>query len=528
MKQIKILMASFLTLSLLASCSSTEESGGSQSSSSTGTTGSTVSSNAGESHVTVAPYRWVEGWDPHLDWNGVNATRFMVCEGLVGINEKFEIEPVLATSWEQEDEVTYRFKIREGVTFFNGNPCDATAMKASLERSVVENERGGDARIDTVEVDGDDLIITTQGAFSTFLYNLTDSMYSIIDVSDLEDSNNNPMGTGAYIVESIVPEESVSLVLNDDYWGQMPSIEEITVVNIAHDTKVSAVLAGTVDVAQGPTASTVSSGENNSAGVAIMTLEGVREYDLILNCRDGHPFSDLALRQAVSYGLNREVLTQIIGDGYATAIYGPFPEKANYGFDQVTGQSYDPEKSKEILAENGYVDLDGDGYVEGLNGETLDFKLTFTPSIYGTAMSEGIQDMLKSVGIKVTLESQESFSYNPDDHVDNDMSLDGGSSLNAGDGQKFLTNGFTTGGSENYGGYANSDYDEIMVRLDQTFDVDERMEIYIEAQQFLIDDVANCWIYAPDDVYIVSSRVEGVSLHPLNYYFVTPDWTLND
>ncbi|OOB78596.1 MAG: hypothetical protein BEN19_08795 [Epulopiscium sp. Nuni2H_MBin003] len=244
--------------------------------------------------------------------------------------------------------------------------------------------------------------------------------------------------------------------------------------------------------------------------------------------RAGQPLSDITLREAISYAINRDVVAQIVGNGYAQAIYGPFPESANYGFNQIQGQSYDVDKSRELLAQGGYIDTDNDGYVELKDGSIAEFTMEFEVNIIGTAMPEAIQDMLRQVGIKLVLNPVESSSYNPDDHLETDFNIDAAFPVNVGDGQKFLTNGFTTGGSENYGGFSNPEYDELMVTLANTFDQQERMNIFIEAQQFLIDEIANVWLYAPDDITIISDKMTGVDIHPLNYYLVTMDWDVTN
>lgn len=519
MKRFQSLLVALLALSMLAGCSS----GAAESADTTATADATTATTTDDRTLVLAPYRWVEGWDPHKDWNGINSSRFLVCEGLVTLNENLEVVGLLAQSWEQEDDVTYRFHIYPDIYFTNGNICDAAAIVASLERSLETNDRAGDAKIASVAVDGDDVVITTLEPFSTFLNNLTDYMYYVVDVTDLDNVDVMPVGTGPYMVTDYVPEESYTLEINEQYWGDLPSIENLTVVNIAHDIKVNAVLAGTVDVAQGPTASTVSLAENNSVGVEIITASGIRETDILLNCREGHPLSDSVLREALSYALNRDVLAMISGGNYVEAIDGPFPAGANYG--DVDGQSYDVEKALALLAEGGYVDSDGDGYVELLDGSIAEFSLQYDTSLHDTAVAEAIQDMLKQIGFKIVLAPVETISYTPADRVNDDMALDGAACVNAGDGQKFLEAGFTTGGSDNYGGYSDADYDAMIAQLNATFDADARMDLFVDLQQHLIDDSVNLWLYAANEVAITSSRVEGVTLHPLNAYFITTDWT---
>lgn len=513
-KTLKTLLLVVLTLCLLVGCGN-----------------NTVSEQDGDSqetisHINVAPYRWVDGMDPGKDWNGYNSTRFSICEPLLALDESLAYKPMLAESWEQIDEVTYRFDIRDGVTFTNGNPVDAEAIKGSLERVMEINARGGDAKIDTMTVDGEDLIITTTEPFSAFLNNLTEPMYCIVDVTDLDNVDTAPVGTGAYKVVNHVSEERFDLEANEDYWGGAPSIKSISVKNIGHDVKADAILAGDLDVAQGPTATTISRMENNSEGAEILSVMGVREYDMIMNCRDGHLLSDVTLRQAISYSINRDIIAQIIGNGYAQPLTTPFPKTANYGYDRVKGQEYNLEKAKALLEEGGYIDVDGDGYVEDKDGNSMEFVLEANVNVFGTAMAEGIQYMLKEIGIKMEILSLENSSYNPDDFVDVDLSLDGAFPVAVGDGQKWMIAGYTTGGTDNYGGYSSAEYDAVMEKLNKTFDQDERLDLFVEAQQILIDDAANAWLYAPDDVTLISKRMKNIKVFPLNYYLVTTDWAL--
>ncbi len=475
-------------------------------------------------HLNVAPYRWVDGMDPAKDWNGVNVTRFLICEPLVTLSEQLEVIPALAESYKIVNPTTYEFKIRDNVTFTNGKPLTAEAIKASLERSIKTNARGGHAKIKDMVAQGNILTITTTEPFSGFLNNLTDGMYTIVDVTDLKNVDTKPACTGAYYVTNHVSEERFELAANEKYWGGAPEIKSITAKNIAHDAKADAILAGDLDVAQGPTMTTVSRMEGNKEGAQILRRPGVREYDIVLNTRPGHTLADPVLRKAISYAINRDVVAKIIGNGYASPAYMPFPEPANYGHEHITPQAYNLAKAKELLKQGGYLDKNGDGILEGKDGKPLEFVLQAQSNIYGVALPEAIQHMLKTIGIKINIRSIENASYNPADHVDVDMDIDGAFPVNVGDGQKFLEAGFSTGGSDNYGGYSNPEFDALMAELKVTFDPKERMKIFIKAQQHIIDNDVNVWLYAPDDITLASKKVQGITMHPLNYYFITKDW----
>ena len=115
--------------------------------------GSGVTTFAAEndSHINLALFTYIEGMDPATDWCGWNLTRCGVGETLVTVNENMEIVGQLADEWEQVDDTTYRFHIRQGVKFSNGTELTPEIVKDSIQRSIDNNSRGGDLKIANIE-----------------------------------------------------------------------------------------------------------------------------------------------------------------------------------------------------------------------------------------------------------------------------------------------------------------------------------------------------------------------------------------
>ena len=158
----------------------------------------------------MALFTYIEGLDPAEGWGGWNLTRCGVGETLITVNEDMEFEGQLADEWEQLDDVTYRVHIRQGVKFSNGTELTPEIVKASLERSIEQNSRGGALKLASIEVDGENLIFTTEEPFSAFIANLTEPMYCIIDTTaDLEEAASKPVCTGPYMVTEYVSEEKI-------------------------------------------------------------------------------------------------------------------------------------------------------------------------------------------------------------------------------------------------------------------------------------------------------------------------------
>ena len=129
--------------------------------------GSGVTTFAAEndSHINLALFTYIEGMDPATDWCGWNLTRCGVGETLVTVNENMEIVGQLADEWEQVDDTTYRFHIRQGVKFSNGTELTPEIVKDSIQRSIDNNSRGGDLKIANIEVDGENVVFTTDGEY---------------------------------------------------------------------------------------------------------------------------------------------------------------------------------------------------------------------------------------------------------------------------------------------------------------------------------------------------------------------------
>lgn len=483
-----------------------------------------VQAEEADSHINVALFTYIEGMDPAENWCGWNLTRCGVGETLVTVNENMEIVGQLADSWEQVDDLTYRFHIRQGVAFSNGTPLTAEIVKDSIQRAMNTNSRGGDLKIASIETDGESVIFTTSEPYSAFVAQLTEPMTVIVDTTaDTSDYASKPICTGPYVVDEYVSEEKIELKANENYWGGAPEIKSITCKNIGSDTKVDAVLAGDIDLAQGPAATTLSRVENDDT-VNIVKVTGTREKDYELNCREGNPLADRNLRLALSCAVNRDVMALVAGNGYAAPLGTAFPETVGYDSDQVTPQSYDPEKAKEYLAAAGYEDTDGNGIVDK-DGQDLNLTISLG-SNSTTAPSEALQDMWKEIGINVEIEMLENVS---DKRAEGDFDIlesPDWQTVNAGDGQKYLMNRWSDGGSDNYSGYHSEDFQNVLKKLDEAFDQEARVSAFVEAQQILADDAPAIWMYATENVTLVNRKLENVTVFPIDYYLITNKWTL--
>ncbi|MBR5952429.1 MAG: ABC transporter substrate-binding protein, partial [Pseudobutyrivibrio sp.] len=152
--------------------------------------------------------------DPHEAYCGWACIRYGVGETLFKFNDNMELEPWVAESYENIDDLTWKVVIKDGVTFSNGKACDAAAVKACIEDLVAVHERAvADLAIDSIEADGLTLTIKTQEPKPTLMNYLCDPYGCIIDV-EAGNADGIVVGTGPYVATELVTSDHLKLVKN--------------------------------------------------------------------------------------------------------------------------------------------------------------------------------------------------------------------------------------------------------------------------------------------------------------------------
>lgn len=517
-----LVMAMLLTACGTAKPAATDAAADTTAAPTTAATEAAAEAPAEPTHLNVTMFMWMEGLDPAVNWCGWTTARCGIGETLLTVNENMEMVPQLADSWKQIDDTTYEFHIRQGVKFSNGNDMTPQTVVDSIQRVVDGNSRGGNLKLASAEVDGENVIFKTTEANSAFPYLLTEPMYIIVDTTvDMSHYDVSPVCTGPYTCVEFVQEQKYEMVANEYYWGGRPQIDSMTVLNISDDNKANAMLSGDIDLTVAATPSTLPLIEGNDT-IEMVRVTGTRESDLSINCREGRPTADVNLRKALSCAIERDVIAQIAGNGYSQALTTAFPASVGYKSETVNGQFYDVEKAKEFLTLAGYADNDGNGYVEK-DGEELVLHICLS-SNSSTAIYQAMQDMWKSVGIHVEIDLLENVK-DVRSSGEFDFISGGWQTVNNGDGQSYLMNRWSDGGNDNYSAYHSDAFMDVMKRLNGAFDQETRVACYVEAQQILADECPNIFLYANENIALVNTaKVSNVTVFPIDYYQITGDW----
>ena len=231
---------------------------------------------------------------------------------------------------------------------------------------------------------------------------------------------------------------------------------------------------------------------------------------------------DQNVRKAIEMGIDKDGFCSVIMEGRGVPAVGAFPSSFSYGNDAVKAPSYDPEEAKKLLEESGWTDTDGDGYADK-DGK----KLSITWLIYPTRLeqpklAEYAQSTLKDIGIEVDVN-------NTADHAtyakngEFDVYVSSLTTAPTGDPEYFFTSTVVSDAAKNYGKYSNSDLDDIVAKLHETFDTDERGKLAVEAQQTILDDDAYFFVSHLNMGLVSKSNVSGLTAHPCDYYEITAD-----
>ncbi len=344
-----------------------------------------------------------EGAEANVGAYPVNVNIF---EGLVRMDADYGIVPALATEWQFEAPNTWRFTLREGVTFHDGTPFDAEAVKYSFDR--IAKAGGGTPGFDknsTKIIDDFTVEVTPSFENRRMVEQLVHPENSIIAPGS--NPGEEPIGTGPFKFSSYDRQEQIVVERNDDYWGEPPTLEQITFRFLPEpNARRLALEAGEVDLILDVPREAVADLE--AKGFVTETSD-VGAYEAIYNNISGQNgytiLQDPAVRQAIGYAIDRDALVEGVFEGLAapeqTMIPSRLLDEENAG--KIEGYAFDPEQAQQLLDDAGWTV--GEDGIRVKDGQRLTLELIngFPSAQVHGAVPEFVQDQLKDVGIEVEI-----------------------------------------------------------------------------------------------------------------------------
>ncbi|WP_425449977.1 ABC transporter substrate-binding protein [Virgifigura deserti] len=437
-----------------------------------------------------------------------------------------KVVPGLAESWEISDDGTvYTFKLREDVTFHDGTPFNAEAVKFNFDRMLKEDHPHHDtgpfplafffSAIEETEVVDEYTVALHLGEpYAPLLSNLaypTGLMVSPAAVEEYgKDFGRNPVGTGPFKFALWESNRQVALERNEDYWDGAPPLRGVVFRPITDaNARVSEMLSGGIDLMVEVPPDNIATFAQSDEFV-IHEQAGPHLWFLILNMKEA-PFDDKRVRQAVNYAIDKRALVENVLQGTATVATGPIPAAFAWAYNEsLEPYPYDPEKARALIAEAGAEGADLTFYVtEGGSG-------MLAPIAMGTA----IQADLAEVGLNVEIETYEWNTFlgkvNPGLEGKADMA-EMAWMTNSPDTLPYLalrTDAWPENGGFNSGYYSNPKVDELLEKARTSTDQAERAKLYKEMQAIVYEDAPWAFIANWKQNAVTSSRVKNFKLQP--------------
>lgn len=463
--------------------------------------------------VVIASSEDVISLDPHmLDSNHpTGSVIWSLFDSLVRRGPDGVPVPRLAESWERVDDLTWRFNLRKDVTFSNGEPFNAEAVRVNFARmdtdpfSTVQQLHDQTGLKEVRVVDEHTLELVTEAPTVNMLYWLCEAFIAApgnISTATNDEAAVTPVGSGPYLLKEWKRGDSITLVANETYWGGAPAVKEVTFRAIPEvSSRVNELRAGTVDVVIGITPDV--SEQANSDVSELVRVQGLRKMHMGFSIKGEQPaLADVRVRQALNHAVDVQTIIDTLLQGSTVRI--PSIVNPPNNNPDLTPFAYDPEKAKALLAEAGYAD----GFPV-----TIQWSTRFDG---GKEVSEVVGAYLQEVGITSTFEAMELAKFRE--------GL-GAASLKGiyFQGWAALINPsvelviLTCGHVDNSSGYCNPAYDELVKKASQTLDDAARQKLEFEAQQIIWNDAPWLYLWRLPSFFGISKKL-SYDFRPDNYF----------
>lgn len=434
-----------------------------------------------------------------------------------------DMKPVasLAESWKQLDDLTWEFKLRQGVMFSNGEELTAEDVKFSIERQYDSAE----GKINVAEIDKASLQAPDKYTFimkTNRKYAFTEQLFcsqafsilnkkAVTEMGETEHSRS-PVGTGAFTFKSWTAGDNITVERNDNYWGEKAKLKTIIFRVITESaTRDGELEAGGVDVV-------LAVSSNNADRIAagpdtqlVMHTSTTIRY-IAFNCQKD-VFKDKRVRQALNYATDAESIRQVVyGETTSQRAISPVAPGLPGRNEDLVQYEYNVEKAKALLKEAG---------VE--NGFKVEFM--YLAGSANNMLAEMLQDMWKQVNVELILMPTESGALTTALNKGEQELCSAGTSFaltDPGDGLYRFFHSSRINSSTARANLSNTDVDKLLDEIVITTDLEARNKLVYDVQAKIHDESPFVYLANPNNLIGMGSKVRGFETSVTGIYDLAP------
>ena len=500
-----------------------------------------------ENQIFILPGGEPPTLDPHLSGDATSAEYVVeIFSGLMAYDLDLNLVPDIAESFDiSDDGLVYTFKLRNGAQFQDGKPIRAEDFKWSFERacdpattSKTADTYLGDivgcrdklqGRADVVEgitvVDDQTLELTIDEPKGFFLAKMTYPTAYVLDRDNVENGGANwftqPNGSGPFILEEYAPDDSVIILAKNDnfYREPRPILERVIFLINAPVDLMNGYRDGLGQLGlEGITYDTIPVGTSNLSAVTdpnnplsneFVSTEELSIFYIGFNVNKP-PFDDPKVRQAFNLALDKERMVKLVFQGLLPPATGIVPPTMpGYENPDLSDFGFDPERAQELIAESSYGDI----------SELPEITLNLSGTGGGVgALTEAIVESYKTnLGVEIAVEQAPwpDFLADLDSEPMPYQMYQLGWVADYPDPQNFLEILFHSDSAQNHGDYSNPEVDALLDKARGVQDVEERLAIYQQAEQLILEDAAWVPLYFSVETALVKPYVQNFIMPPI-------------
>ena len=414
-----------------------------------------------------------------------NSVKPNIFNGLVELDGNFKIVPALAESWNNPDNLTWRFYLRKNVKFHNGYDFTAEDVKYTFDNMYPNKP----FIKEVIVVDNYTIDIRTVNPYPGFLQEIAQGALVFSKKYNEGMEGYWQIGTGAYKLVEYVQNNYTKLERFDEYWKKPPSIKTVIVRLIESDEeRINELISGNIDIAIYNVNENIDE-ISQKEGIELVKYPPLSTYILGFDLRendsygfpdDENPTSDLRVRKAIYHGINIDPLINGPFMGLATPA-SQFITPYIFGYNpEIERLSYDVDKARQLLEEAGYAD----GFEIELDCVTHKYK-------YNVENTRLIAEQLSEIGINVSIHtlSMEEFTKKVVVEKNTSFWIVGWGTISV-DGGVVYDRYIKTEGFRNSGHYSNPEVDKIGMDASVEMDPEKRLKLLQEGFRIaIVDDV---------------------------------------